>query len=175
MARGLAQKEEKKDRESRLQLAIEHDDVDELHNLIEEEPELLDRLSKNPFPTTPLHIAAATGKTEVAMEMVILKPSLARKLNPKGYSPVHLALQHQHYNIVRALISRDPKLIRVPGRCGITPLHYIAEKEGDDELELLVEFLCNCKSSIEDLTRKTQERINRNDLSGDVIYYRRIL
>ncbi|XP_039167218.1 ankyrin repeat-containing protein BDA1 [Eucalyptus grandis] len=156
MARGLAQKEEKKVRESRLQLAIEHDDVDELHNLIEEEPELLDRLSKHPFPTTPLHIAAAAGKTEVAMEMVILKPSHARKLNPKGYSPVHLALQHQHYNIVRALISHDLKLIRVPGRGGITPLHYVAEKKGDNELELLVEFLCTCESSIEDLTSQCE-------------------
>jgi len=82
MARGVAQKKERETRETRLQQAIANDDVDELHNLIVEEPELLDRLSKHPFPNTPLHIAAAAGKTKIAMEMVILKPSLAQKLNP---------------------------------------------------------------------------------------------
>ncbi|KAK3433595.1 hypothetical protein EUGRSUZ_L00134 [Eucalyptus grandis] len=159
MARGLP-KGEKKARESRLQQAIELDDVDLLYDLIVEEPELLDRVSKPPFPNTPLHVAVAAGKMEVAMEMVILKPSFARKLNSEGYSPVHCALQHKHYNIVRALMTRDPKLVRVLGRCGITPLHYVAGKEGDDELELLTKFLCICKSSIEDLTNRCETAIH---------------
>ncbi|KAF8031645.1 hypothetical protein BT93_D0760 [Corymbia citriodora subsp. variegata] len=141
MAKGLHKKEEKEARESRLQQAIANDDVNELHKLIREEQQLLDRLSKDPFPNTPLHLAAAAGKTQVAMEIAILKPSFARKLNSDGHSPMHLALQHEHYKIVRALMNRDPKLIRVQGQCGITPLHYVAEKEGDDELELLAEFV----------------------------------
>ncbi|KAK3435320.1 hypothetical protein EUGRSUZ_D02654 [Eucalyptus grandis] len=160
MARGLPQKEEKEARKSRLQLAIANDDVDEVHNLIGEEQQLLDRLSKDPFPNTPLHLAAAAGKTQVAMEIAILKPSFTRKLNLEGYSPMHLALQNEHYNIVRALMNRDPKLIRVSGRCGITPLHYVAGKEGDDELEILVEFLCTCKSSIEDLTSRRETAVH---------------
>ncbi|KAF8031688.1 hypothetical protein BT93_D0798 [Corymbia citriodora subsp. variegata] len=160
MARGLLGKEGKEARESRLHQAIEHDDVDELHNLIEEEPQLLDRVSKHPFPHTPLHHAAAKGKTLVAMEIAILKPLFARKLNSKGDSPMHLALQSGHYQTVRALMTRDPKLIRVPGRCGITPLHYIATKEEDDEVELLAEFLCTCKSSIEDLTSKCETAVH---------------
>ncbi|XP_039167392.1 ankyrin repeat-containing protein BDA1 [Eucalyptus grandis] len=76
----------------RLQLAIENDDVAELHGLIVAERNLLDRLSKEPFPNTLLHIAAATGKTHVAMEMAILKPWFARRLNPDGrdgFTPLH--------------------------------------------------------------------------------------
>ncbi|XP_030440291.2 ankyrin repeat-containing protein BDA1-like [Syzygium oleosum] len=144
----------------RLQQAIEHDDVDELHRFIVEEPKLLDRACKGPFPNTPLHIAAAAGKTQVAIEMAILKPSFARILNPEGYSPMHLALQHEHYQTARALMKFDPKLIRVRGRRGITPLHYLTEKEGDNELELLAEFLTACKSSIEDLTSQCETAVH---------------
>ncbi|KAK3433633.1 hypothetical protein EUGRSUZ_D00928 [Eucalyptus grandis] len=166
MARGLPQKKEKDARESRLQQAIANDDVDELHNLIVEERELLDRVSKHPFPNTPLHIAAVAGKTNVAMEMAILKPSFARKLNPEGYSPMHLALQHEHYHTVRTLMTLDPKLIRVQGRCGITPLHFVAGEKRDNEeenmelLELLAEFLSTCKSSIEDLTSQCETAVH---------------
>ncbi|KAF8032092.1 hypothetical protein BT93_D1108 [Corymbia citriodora subsp. variegata] len=165
MGKSLAKKEEKEARESRLHLAIEHDNVDELHNLIVEEPEPLDRISKHPFPNTPLHIAAAAGKIDVAMELDILKPSFARKLNPEGYSPMHLALQYEQYLIVRALMTTNPKLIRVRGRGGITPLHFVAQRKVDDEenkklLELLAEFLVTCKSSIEDLTNQYESAVH---------------
>ncbi|KAK3433593.1 hypothetical protein EUGRSUZ_L00132 [Eucalyptus grandis] len=179
MARGLPQKKEKDARESWLKQAIANDDVDELHNLIVEERELLDRVSKHPFPNTPLHIAAAAGKTNVAMEMAILKPSFARKLNPKGYSPMHLALQHEHYHTVRTLMTLDPKLIRVQGRCGITPLHFVAGEKRDKEednvelLELLAEFLSACKSSIEDLTSQfyLTEILNWKDKNGNTVLH----
>ncbi|XP_010039478.1 ankyrin repeat-containing protein BDA1 isoform X1 [Eucalyptus grandis] len=160
MARGLLEKEEKEARESQLHQAIANDDVDELHYLIVEERGLLDRVSKHPFPNTPLHLAAAAGKTQVAMELAILRPSLAQKLNPEGYSPIHLALQQEQYQTVRALMNFNPKLIRVYGRGGITPLHYVAEKEGDKELELLAEILYACKSSIEDLTSRCETAVH---------------
>ncbi|KAF8032093.1 hypothetical protein BT93_D1109 [Corymbia citriodora subsp. variegata] len=166
MARGLPRKEEKEARESQLRLAIEHDNVDELHNLIVEEPELLDRISKHPFPNTPLHIAAAAGKIDVAMELAILKPSFAWKLNPEGYSPMHLALQYEQYHIVRALMTTNPRLIQVRGRGGITPLHLVAQRKVDDEkenkklMELLAEFLVACKLSIEDLTNQYETAIH---------------
>ncbi|KAF8031642.1 hypothetical protein BT93_D0757 [Corymbia citriodora subsp. variegata] len=165
MAKGLFRKEEKEARESRLHQAIEHDDVDELHNLIVEEPELLDRVSKHPFPNTPLHIAAAAGKIDVTMELAILKPSFTRKLNPEGYSSMHLALQHEQYHIVRALMTTNPRLIQVRGRGGITALHFVAQRKVDDEkenkklMELLAEFLVACKSSIEDLTNQYETAI----------------
>ncbi|KAL3742362.1 hypothetical protein ACJRO7_017784 [Eucalyptus globulus] len=163
MARGLAQKEDREARETRLQQAIAHDDIDELHNLIGEEHQLLDRQSRGPFQNTPLHIAAAAGKTSVAMELAILKPSFTRKLNSEGYSPMHLALQHENYPTARALMTFEPKLIRVRGQRGVTPLHYIAEKEGgegSDEIELLAEFLFACKPSIKDLTSQGETAVH---------------
>lgn len=57
-------------------------------------------------------------------------------------------------------MSLDPKLVRVRGRIGITPLHYVAKKKGGDELELLAEFLCACKSSIEDLTSQCETAVH---------------
>ena len=36
------------------------------------------------FVDSPLHIAAATGHRDFAMEMMNLKPSFARKLNQSG-------------------------------------------------------------------------------------------
>ncbi|KAF8031539.1 hypothetical protein BT93_D0683 [Corymbia citriodora subsp. variegata] len=128
-----------------LQQAIENDDVDELHRLIVEDRKLLDRVSNDPFPNTPLHIAAAVEKTQVAMEVAILKPLFARKLDLEGYSPMHLALQHEHFYIVRALITLNTELI---------------QKEGDNELELLAEFLYACRSSIKDLTSQCETAVH---------------
>ncbi|KAF8041288.1 hypothetical protein BT93_A0031 [Corymbia citriodora subsp. variegata] len=98
-----------------LQEAIAADDVNELYSLIEQDENLLDHGSKGPFPNTPLHDAAGQGKTKVAMEIAILKPSFARKINRGGHSPMHLALQNKHYHTMRALMTLDPELIRVQG------------------------------------------------------------
>ncbi|XP_039166695.1 ankyrin repeat-containing protein BDA1 [Eucalyptus grandis] len=134
MGKSLAKKGEQEARESQLQHAIANDDVDELHDLIVKEQALLDRVSKHPFPDTPLHLAAKAGKTQVAMEIAILKPSFAWKLNPEV----------------------DPSSRTI----GITPLHYVAKKKETDELELLAEFLCACKSSIKDLTSQCETAVH---------------
>lgn len=149
-----------------LQDAITHDDVGELYSSIESNEMLLDNGCTGPFPHTPLHQAALEGKTNVAMEIAMLKPSFARKLNKGGHSPMHLALQNKRYDTARALMTLNPKLIRVRGRGGITPLHLIAGEEGNNEqeskepLELLAEFLSACKSSIEDLTSQYQTAVH---------------
>ncbi|XP_010054823.2 ankyrin repeat-containing protein BDA1 [Eucalyptus grandis] len=146
--------------DKKFQEAILNDDVDALHTLLVQNPILLDRATKEPFPNTPLHVAAAAGKTQVAVELATLRPSFARRLNPEGFSPMHLALQHDHFQTARALVTIDPELIRVKGRERITPLHYIAEREGDAELELLADFLCACKRSIEDITSRCQTAVH---------------
>ncbi|KAF8031540.1 hypothetical protein BT93_D0684 [Corymbia citriodora subsp. variegata] len=149
-----------------LKEAITADDVNQLYTLIEQDENLLDHGSEGPFPNTPLHNAADQGKTKMAMEIAILKPPSARKLNRGGYSPMHLALQKKHYHTVRALMTLDPKLIRVHGRGRITPLHFVAGEIGDNEqenvelLELLAEFLSTCKSSIEDLTNQCETAVH---------------
>ncbi|KAF8031543.1 hypothetical protein BT93_D0687 [Corymbia citriodora subsp. variegata] len=161
----------KKQKDPRLRQAIEHDDVDELHGFIVEEPNLLDRESKGPFQilNTPLHVTAAAGKTQVAMELAILEPSFTWKLDWEGYTPMHLALQHQHYHTVRTLMTLDSELIRVQGWCGFTPLHYVAGKEGEYELELLAEFLFTCRLSIEDLTSRMKGPLSLGKAPPDLV------
>ncbi|XP_056159736.1 ankyrin repeat-containing protein BDA1-like [Syzygium oleosum] len=149
-----------------LQEAIAADNVNELYSSIERDENILDHGSEGPFPNTPLHDAADKGKTKVAMEIAILKPSFARKLNRGGHSPMHLALHKKHYHTAMALMTLDPKLIRVRGRGGITPLHFVAGEKGENEqedvelLELLTEFLSTCKSSIEDLTGQCETAVH---------------
>ncbi|KAF8031647.1 LOW QUALITY PROTEIN: hypothetical protein BT93_D0762 [Corymbia citriodora subsp. variegata] len=76
----------------RLQLAIENDDVDELHRLIVEERKLLDRASNDPFPNTPLHVAAASGKTQhyhTVRVMMTLDSKLIRIRGRCGITSLH--------------------------------------------------------------------------------------
>ncbi|KAF8032728.1 hypothetical protein BT93_D1595 [Corymbia citriodora subsp. variegata] len=144
----------------KFQEAIVNDDIDALHTLLVANPKLLDHATKESFPNTPLHVAAAAGKTQVAMELATLRPLLARKLNPEGFSPMHLALQHEHFQTARALVTLNPDLIRVKGKGRITPLHYVAERDGDEVLELLADFLCACKWSIEDITSRCETAVH---------------
>lgn len=55
----------------------------------------LEGIESIPFVNTPLHIAASAGHTRFAVEIISLKPSFSKKLNPDGFSPLHLALLKQ--------------------------------------------------------------------------------
>ncbi|KAF2315125.1 hypothetical protein GH714_038200 [Hevea brasiliensis] len=106
---------------------------------------------------SPVHIAARKGNTTFVLEIVSLKPSLARKLNQHGLSPIHLALQEGQTQTVIGLMRIDSELIRLRGKDGITPLHYVAEM-GD--VVLLSKFLRSCPSSIHDLTVHCQTAVH---------------
>ncbi len=62
-------------------LAAYEGDINGLYSSLADDPGLLDRIDKVPFDNTPLHIAASTGKTLFALEMIRLKPSFAQKMN----------------------------------------------------------------------------------------------
>ncbi|XP_048140801.1 receptor-interacting serine/threonine-protein kinase 4-like [Rhodamnia argentea] len=151
-----------------LQQAITADNVDELYRLLGEQgnQNLLDCAPDDPLQNTPLHNAADQGKTKVAKEIAMLKPSFARKLNGEGDSPMHLALKNKHYHLVRAPMTLEPVSIRVRRQDGTTPLHFIAGEKGANEqenmelLELLAEFLYACKLSIEDLTSQRETAVH---------------
>ncbi|XP_062147024.1 ankyrin repeat-containing protein BDA1-like [Alnus glutinosa] len=147
---------------SSLRDAARQGSIDALYASIQSDPEVLDRIDKIPFVETPLHIAAFAGHTQFAMEIMMLKPSFARKLNQDGFTPLHLALQKlralendqamqkkKQTQLVCRLVSVDKDLIRVQGREGVTPLHYVAQI---GNLDLLTKFLKVCPTSIEDVT-----------------------
>ncbi|CAA7048551.1 unnamed protein product [Microthlaspi erraticum] len=83
------------------------------------------------------------------MELMILKPSFAKKLNGDGFSPLHLADENHQIELALALIKFDPDLVRIHGKGGMTPLH-LAIKNG--VVDLLTEFLLVSPESIKDVT-----------------------
>ncbi|XP_058187988.1 ankyrin repeat-containing protein BDA1-like [Rhododendron vialii] len=129
--------------------AVEARNIDILYESIGSDPYILDKADESPFVHSPVHVAASTGQTRLAIEIMNLKPSLGRKLNPDGLSPMHLALLNGHSETAKALIKLDKDLVRVRGRERLTPLQYAAET--DDRVDILAEFLCACPESIGDL------------------------
>ncbi|GLT87495.1 hypothetical protein SLE2022_055740 [Rubroshorea leprosula] len=123
--------------------------IDALFALIQENPFVLESFYEFPYVDTPLHLAAFEGHIDFVLEMMNLKSSFARKLNPAGLSPLHLALLNHQPLAVRELVRVDKDLIRVKGRGGLTPLH-LATEIGD--LDLVAEFLEACPECIMDVT-----------------------
>ncbi|KAH7867043.1 hypothetical protein Vadar_028194 [Vaccinium darrowii] len=152
-----------------LKVAAKAADINGLYRSIKENPHVLDDIDAIPFVDTPLHIAASAGRTDFAIEILRLKPSFGRKLNPDGLSSLHLALISDKFETVKRLIDFDKELIRVKGKEGITPLHFIAKKdinaeqqhrEEDPRLNILAEFLFACPDSIEDLTIRNETALH---------------
>ncbi|KAK9999770.1 hypothetical protein SO802_019373 [Lithocarpus litseifolius] len=146
------------ERIERLKQAAQNGSIDAFYIIIEEDVQLLEYIDKLPFVDTPLHIAAYAGHIPFAMELMRLKPSFSRKLNPNGFSPIHLALQNGHGQLVCRLLEVDGELFRVKGREGITPLHYVAAT--DDHLDQLEKFLDFCPHSIEAVTIRNENALH---------------
>ncbi|XP_044476695.1 ankyrin repeat-containing protein BDA1-like [Mangifera indica] len=155
--------------DERLQNAAMEGDVEALFSILEEDPNVLERIDQVSFVTTPLHTAAREGKIHFAKEILNLKPSFARKRDHIGRSPLHLALEGKHQKkelsprdldleekyqeLVTWLIKHDSEVVRVKAKGMVTPLHYAAQL--DDESSV-ADFLYVCPLSIEDLTVKSE-------------------
>ncbi|KAI7987827.1 Ankyrin repeat-containing protein BDA1 [Camellia lanceoleosa] len=143
--------------QQRLKEAAEEGDINGLYSCIKEDPRILDGIDDIPFVDSPLHTAASAGHTHFALEMMNLKPSFTKKLNPEGLTPLDLALRNGYLITVRRLVNFDKELIRVKGREMLTPLHHVAEK---GHIDLLAEFLCACPESITDLTIRDETAVH---------------
>ncbi|CAA2993834.1 ankyrin repeat-containing BDA1-like [Olea europaea subsp. europaea] len=142
----------------------QHPDIVALYNTISTNPHYLEVPNEMPFAQTPLHIAACEGRTDLALEILRLKPSLGKKLNLDDLSPLHLALHNEHVALhnehasaAEQIGNHDPSLIRVPGRGGITPLHYVVETEN---IDFLIKFLMECPSAIKDFTIRDETAVH---------------
>ncbi|CAH8353809.1 unnamed protein product [Eruca vesicaria subsp. sativa] len=112
----------------KLEQAAESGSIDELYALIDENPYILENIDAVPFVNTPLHVAAASGNIEFAMEILNLKPSFARKLNTNGHSPLHLAAYMDQDEFVNRMVRLDNGLARFKGRNGITPFLLLVSR-----------------------------------------------
>ncbi|CAH8382351.1 unnamed protein product [Eruca vesicaria subsp. sativa] len=142
----------------RLEHAAESGSIDELYALIDENPYILANIDAVPFINTPLHVAAAAGKLEFAMEMLHLKPSLARKLNTSGYSPLHLAVDKGHTDFVSWMLKHDHSLACVKGRNGMTPFHVLVVRGRN--VDLVAECLLVSPECILDMSVNGQTALH---------------
>ena len=146
------------ERIERMNQVAQQGNIDGFYNLIREDVKLLEHIDDLPFVDTTLHIAASVGHIPFAMEMMRLKPSFAKKLNPDGLSPIHLALQNGETQMVSRLLQVDGDLVRVKGREGITPLHCAAGT--NDHVDVLAKFLLLCPDSIKDVTIRNETALH---------------
>ncbi|KAF7135766.1 hypothetical protein RHSIM_Rhsim08G0165000 [Rhododendron simsii] len=155
-----------------MKAAAETGDINGLYDSIKEDRNVLDCIDAIPF-------------VDFAVEILRLKPSFGRKLNPDGLSSLHLALINHKFDTVKRLIKLDNELIRVKGKQGETPLHFIAKKEyinadqqqrvlddhlvnadqqqrelDDHRVNTLADFLFACPNSIEDLTNQDETALH---------------
>ncbi|CAH8364340.1 unnamed protein product [Eruca vesicaria subsp. sativa] len=136
--------------------------VEALYSILEKDPFILQSVSE-PYVHTPLHEASIHGKVDMAVELMMLAPSFATKLNTRGFSPLHLAVENCQVEIAIELIKFDPNLVRLRGRGGVTPLHHVVEK-GD--VDLLTEFLMASPKSLLDVNAVGETALHTAVLKG---------
>ncbi|XVF75401.1 hypothetical protein PTKIN_Ptkin13bG0185300 [Pterospermum kingtungense] len=90
--------------------------IDALYQLFRDDPHILEHIDAVSFIDTPLHTAAAAGQIDFAVEMLNLKSSFAKKLNPDGFTPMHLALQNHQNQLLYELLRINIDLVRVKGK-----------------------------------------------------------
>ncbi|KAH7529318.1 hypothetical protein FEM48_Zijuj05G0171700 [Ziziphus jujuba var. spinosa] len=159
--------------EENLKTAAQNGDINMIYKLLGEDPYVLDSIDDVPYIDTPLHIAASFGHVQFAREIMILKPSFARKLNQDGFSPMHLALQNGQTKMVLGFLNYESDLVQVQGREGKTSLHYVAE-QGD--VDLLTKFLSACPQSIQNVTIQNETALhiavkNHKDDEGNTVLH----
>ncbi|KAL0330351.1 UNVERIFIED_CONTAM: Ankyrin repeat-containing protein NPR4 [Sesamum radiatum] len=77
---------------------------------------------------TSLHVAASSGNTEIAKEILKARSDFAWKRNVYGCTPLHLACGKGQLEITRELMKLDSDLCLIPDAEGRIPLHYAAIK-----------------------------------------------
>jgi hypothetical protein len=147
-----------------LRDAAEQENIDALYSLIEIDSEVLNKIDEISFVHTPLHVAAAVGNTQFAMEMMMLKPSFAKKLNPNGFTPLPLAMHKNQIQLAHKLLKNHKDLVCSQGKGGMNPLHYAAQT---GNLDLLAKLLIFCPKSIKDVTSQSETALHialKNDM-----------
>ncbi|KAI9176520.1 hypothetical protein LWI28_003818 [Acer negundo] len=123
-------------------------DVQNLHQLLRENPLILHRVSLV-SSGNPLHVASAHGHIDFVKEITRLRPDFAKELNEDGFSPMHMASANGYLEIVRELLKVDRKLCRLQGRENKTPLHLAVIK---GRVDVVSEILSACGECLEDVT-----------------------
>ncbi|XP_060673355.1 ankyrin repeat-containing protein BDA1-like [Ziziphus jujuba] len=135
--------------EPRLFEASRLGDIPGLHSLLAEDPLILERVGLNTVEN-PLHVSCLAGKTEIAKEIVSLRPEFVRELNGHGFSPLHIASANGHLEIVRELLhSVGNDICLLKGKDGKVSFHCAANR---GKVDVLRELVLACPESISQVT-----------------------
>ncbi|KAI7993283.1 Ankyrin repeat-containing protein [Camellia lanceoleosa] len=179
--------------EQRLHEAAIKGNVTLLHQILREDPLVLDRVNFGGFGWSPLHVAALRGHAEFVRAVLGRNPDLADILDSSQRSPLHLASVKGHVNVVQALTSIDPDMCLARDKDGKNPLHLAVMKGEVDVLKALVQansqaaeivmdrgetilHLCVMRGQLDCLeellnTIKNKEFVNAKDERGNTILH----
>ncbi|KAG8375718.1 hypothetical protein BUALT_Bualt10G0129600 [Buddleja alternifolia] len=124
--------------EKRLYDAAAVGDTKSLHELLKEDPLLLERVSFTSPNKTPLHVATMKGHLAFVQEILNHNPQIAEELDAQQSSPLHIASAKGYLEIVRKLLSAAPDMCLSRDCQGRNPLHLAAMK---GHIEVLAELI----------------------------------
>ncbi|OMO70610.1 hypothetical protein CCACVL1_18769 [Corchorus capsularis] len=113
--------------------------VSTLTRLIQNDPQILHRVSLSPNPETPLHISALAGHLDFTKALLTIKPELASRFDSFKCSPLHLASAEGHTEIVKALLQVNKDVCLAPDAEGRIPLHLAAMRGKVEVIQQLID------------------------------------
>lgn len=114
--------------EKRLAEAALKGNTESLHQILQDDPLILHRLTLSSISQTPLHVASLLGHVDFVNSLLIHTPQLAAELDSAGNSPLHLASAKGHVAIVVKLLVAGPEMTSVSNHDGWTPVHAAVVK-----------------------------------------------
>ncbi|XXG72605.1 hypothetical protein AAC387_Pa07g1666 [Persea americana] len=125
--------------DGRLYEAAMNGNVSQLHELLREDANILDKLLfGGAVRENLLHIAAQYGHSNFVREISSRKLEFSRESNSQGRCPLHVASERGHVEVVKVLLERDADVCFVRDGEGRTPLHMAAMRGRLKVLEELV-------------------------------------
>ncbi|PIN00114.1 26S proteasome regulatory complex, subunit PSMD10 [Handroanthus impetiginosus] len=99
-----------------------------LHELLQEDPLLLNRVSYTSPNKTPLHVATIHGHLPFVEQILNHNPHLAKELDSQQSAALHVASANGYVEIVKKLLSAAPDICMSRDSQGRNPLHLAAIK-----------------------------------------------
>ena len=121
--------------DSRIIDATKHGNLAHVKALLKDHPGLVS--TRGAFGMTPLHMAAAMGRSDITALLLKDKANVNAKDTVEGLTPLHYAAQQGHAEIAKLLLANKAN-VNAKEIQGMTPLHYAAGAGHTDVAKLLL-------------------------------------